>query len=190
MRWPAVPPHTGSHVPHPPGSRSGDGDADLALVEGPSDANLCDDATAPPERPGADPSGNTAAIRAGFVRRIPPSPRRRPSIAGEADRRGPRPPGAGIRDQRPAGARIPRSVRSDLWPEERPRALAPDVRDRLAGSDRDRDDSEPGADPRSVSAKPRGEGYPRGAIEVRFPLHAGEPRRRPHAAEARGGPPH
>src|SRR5256885_7638888 len=57
----------GARVPHPPGSRSGDGDADLALVEGPSDANLCDDATAPPERPGADPSGNTAAIRAGFV---------------------------------------------------------------------------------------------------------------------------
>src|SRR5437660_62481 len=180
----------GARVPHPPGSRSGDGDADLALVEGPSDANLCDDATAPPERPSADPSGNTAAIRAGLVRRIPPSPRRRPSIAGETDRRGPRAPGAGIRGQRPAGARIPRSVRSHLWPEERPRALAPDVRDRLAGSDRDRDDSESGPDPRSVSAEPRGEGHPRGAIEVRIPLHAGKPRRRPHVAEARGGPPH
>src|SRR5439155_9386645 len=181
---------TAPRVTNPPGSWSGDGDSDLAFVKGPSDADLCDDAAAPPERPGADPSGNTAAVRAGLVRRVPPSPRRRPSIAGEANRHGPRPPGAGIRDQRPAGARIPRSVRSHLWPEERPRATAPDVRDRLAGSDRDRDDSESGPHPRGVSAEPRGEGHPRGAIEVRLPLHAGEPRRRPHVAEARGGPPH
>src|SRR5205807_781830 len=62
----------GSRVPHPPGSRGRDGDPDLALVEGPSDADLCEAAAAPPEWPGADPSGNAAAVRAGLVRRIPP----------------------------------------------------------------------------------------------------------------------
>src|SRR5205807_5837661 len=36
----------GARVPYPPGSRSGDGDPNLALVEGPSDANLFDDAAA------------------------------------------------------------------------------------------------------------------------------------------------
>src|SRR5439155_26727116 len=57
----------GARVPYPPGSRSGDGDPNLALVEGPSDANLYDDAAAPSERPRADPAGDAAAIRAGLV---------------------------------------------------------------------------------------------------------------------------
>src|ERR1700704_3546180 len=58
---------SGPRISHAPRSRSGDGEASFAVVEGSSDTDLCDDATAPPERPRADPAGNPAPVRAGLL---------------------------------------------------------------------------------------------------------------------------
>src|SRR5437667_2449334 len=180
----------GSGVPHAVGPRLGDREPNLADLQGPADADLCDDAAAPRERARADPSRDPAPIQGRAVRDVPAGPRGRPALAGEANRLGIGNARTRVRDQRRAGTGITRPVRSDLRTEERAGATPPYVRRSDAGGDRHRDDEEPGTDPRRLHARPRRQGETRSSPEVRLLLHAGQSGRRAGAPETRGGAPH
>src|SRR2546425_9112502 len=180
----------GPRVPHIVGPWVGDRQPDLPAVQGPSDADLRDDATAPREGARPDPTRDTAPVQGRAVRDLPACPGGRHALPGEADRRGIGHPRARVRDQRSEGAGVARTVRGDLRPQERPRAAAEDVRRRDAGGDRHRDDEEPGTNPRGIHAGPRRQSEAGGPLEVRFLLYAGEPRRCTRPPETRRGAPH
>src|SRR6266545_440980 len=111
----------------------------------------------------------------GPLRRIPEDLGGRSAVPRESARRGPRVAGEGVRDQRPAGAGVPRTVRGDLRSEECAGASAEHVRLLDPGGHRHRHDEEPGADPRRLLTGTRREIEAGRPPEVRVLLHPGEP---------------
>src|SRR3989442_8121372 len=127
-------------LPHVVGPRLGDGEPDLAALEGPANAHLCDDAAAPRKRVRPDLARDAPPLQGGPIRDLPADPRGRHAIPRETNRhRTPR-ARSRVRDQRATGAGVAGPVRGDLRTEERPGATPEDVRRRDPGGDRHRDD--------------------------------------------------
>src|SRR3989442_4079516 len=118
----------GPRVPHLVGPRLGDGEPDLAALEGPADAHLCDDAATPRKRARPDLARDAAPLQGRPVRDLPADPRGRHAIASETNRHRTRRPRSRVRDQRSTGAGVAGPVRGDLRTEERPGATPEHVR--------------------------------------------------------------